>query len=194
MNIKTYLLFAFAIFFSVNIFAQSGLKTGDQAPMFATKDNSGKTIDLKSALRSHKAVVLFFYRGQWCPYCNKHIQQLQDSLQLLTAKGAYVIGVTPETGENIDKTRQKTHASFTIIHDEGYKIMKAYDVDYRVDDPLFAKLKIYGIDLEKGNGNTDHVLPVPATYIINRSGKIIFVHFDKDYTKRASVSQMLNLL
>jgi peroxiredoxin len=194
MNTKKYLLIALAAFFSLNIFAQSGLKTGAPAPMFAAKDNSGKTVDLKSLLRSHKAVVLFFYRGQWCPYCNKQMQHLQDSLQLLTAKGAYVVGVTPETGENIDKTRKKTHASFSLIHDEGYQIMKAYDVNYKVDDPMYAKLKGYGIDLEKGNGNTDHVLPVPATYIINRSGKIVFAHFDKDYTKRASVSQMLQML
>lgn len=194
MNTKKYLLIAFAVFFSSSIFAQSGLKTGTQAPMFVAKDNSGKTIDLKSLLRLHKAVVLFFYRGQWCPYCNKQMQHLQDSLQLLTAKGAYMLGVTPETGENIDKTRQKTHASFSLVHDEGYQIMKAYDVNYKVDDPMYAKLKGYEIDLEKGNGNADHVLPVPATYIINRSGKIVFAHFDMDYTKRASVSQMLQML
>lgn len=194
MNAKKYLLFIAAVFFSVNIFAQTGLKTGADAPMFSATDNAGKNINLKNLLKTHNAVVLFFYRGQWCPYCNKHIQQLQDSLQLLTAKGAYVVGVTPETGENIGKTIEKTHASFSMVHDEGYKIMKAYDVDYKVADPLYAKLKGYGIDLEKGNGNTDHILPVPATYIINQSGKITFVQFDKDYTKRPSVRQILQAL
>jgi len=191
---KKYLLIAAGIFFSLQVLAQTGLKNGVAAPEFTAKDNSGKTLDLNALLKSHKAVVLFFYRGQWCPYCNKHIQQLQDSLQLLTAKGAYVVGVTPETGENINKTIDKTHASFSIIQDKGYKIMKAYDVNYTVDDVLNAKLKSYGVDLEKNNGNTDHVLPVPATYVIDRSGKIIFVHFDKDYTKRASVSSILAAL
>jgi len=191
---KKYLLFAIGIIFSLQVLAQTGLKIGGQAPAFTAQDNSGKTVDLKSLLKSHKAVVLFFYRGQWCPYCNKQIKELQDSLQLLTAKGAYVIGVTPETGENINETIDKTHASFSIIQDKGYKIMKAYDVNYTVNDAMFAKLKSFGIDLEKNNGNTDHVLPVPATYVIDRSGKIIFVHFDKDYTKRASVSSVLNAL
>lgn len=138
--------------------------------------------------------MLFFYRGQWCPYCNKQIKQLQDSLQLLTIKGAYVIGVTPETPENITKTVSKTQASFSLVHDEGYKIMKAYDVNYTVDDGLNAKLKGYGIDLEKNNGNTDHVLPVPATYVISQSGKIVFVHFDKDYTKRAAISDIMKVM
>jgi peroxiredoxin len=191
---KKYLLIASILFFSLQVLAQTGLKSGTIAPEFTATDNSGKTLDLKALLKSHKAVVLFFYRGQWCPYCNKQIKQLQDSLQLLTDKGAYVIGVTPETGENINKTIDKTHASFSIIQDKGYQIMKAYDVNYTVNDALYSKLKGYGVDLEKNNGNKDHVLPVPATYVIDRSGKISFVQFDKDYTRRASVSSILNAL
>jgi peroxiredoxin len=191
---KKYSLIIIAAFFSLQLMAQTGLKSGENAPEFTAKDNTGKTIDLKALLKTHKAVVLFFYRGQWCPYCNKQIKHLQDSLQLLTAKGAYVIGVTPETAENIAKTVDKTHASFSMIEDKGYKIMKDYQVNYIVDEVMFGKLKKYGVDLEQNNGNTDHVLPVPATYVINHSGKIVFVHFDKDYTKRASVSTLLNTL
>ena len=138
---KKYLLIATALFFASQALAQTGLKSGEAAPAFTAKDNSGKTIDLKQVLKSHKAVVLFFYRGQWCPYCNKQIKELQDSLQLLTAKGAYVIGVTPETGENIKKTIGKTKASFSIIQDKEYKIMMAYGVNYTVDDGMFSKLK-----------------------------------------------------
>jgi peroxiredoxin len=187
---KKYILVAAALIFYLNVSAQTGLKTGARAPLFTAEDNSGKTLNLSALLKQHKSVVLFFYRGQWCPYCNKHIQQLQDSLQLLTGKGAYVIGVTPETKENIGKTIEKTHASFSIIQDKGYKIMKAYGVNYTVDTGLYAKLKTYGVDLEKNNGSKDHVLPVPATYVINRSGKIVFVQFDKDYTKRASINSI----
>jgi len=179
---------AIVLFIGFGAMAQTGLKAGTQAPEFTATDNSGKSLDLKALLKQHRSVVLFFYRGQWCPYCNKHIKQLQDSLQLLTGKGAYVIGVTPETKENIGKTIEKTHASFSMVQDKGYKIMKAYGVNYTVDADLYAKLKGYGVDLEKNNGNTDHVLPVPATYVINSSGKIVYVQFDKDYTKRASVS------
>lgn len=191
---KKYLLLIAALFFVLQVMAQTGLKSGATAPAFTAKDNAGQTLDLKTLLKSHKAVVLFFYRGQWCPYCNKYIQQLQDSLQLLTGKGAYVIGVTPETGENIAKTVGKTHASFSIIEDKGYQIMKAYGVNYVVDDTMLAKYKGFDALLEKNNGNKDHVLPVPATYVINSAGKIIFVQFDKDYTKRASVSSIANVL
>jgi peroxiredoxin len=191
---KKFILIALFIFTSLHLFAQTGLKTGEQAPAFTAKDNQGKTLDLKALLKTYKAVVLFFYRGQWCPYCNKQMSHLQDSLQLLTDKGAYVVGVTPETNENIGKTVEKTKASFSLVHDEDYKIMKAYKVNYVVEDAMLTRLKGYGIDLEKNNGNTDHVLPVPATYIIGKNGKLLFAHFDKDYTKRASVKSMLEVL
>lgn len=185
---KTIILFAAGILLSLNTIAQTGLKSGVTAPEFSAMDNSGKKLDLQALLKKHKSVVLFFYRGQWCPYCNKHIQQLQDSLQVLTSKGAYIIGVTPETGENINKTIEKTHASFSIIQDKDYKIMKAYDVNYVMDAGMVGKYKSHGVDLEQNNGNTDHVLPVPATYIINKTGKITYVQFDKDYRKRPSVA------
>jgi peroxiredoxin len=191
---KKIILFASALLLALQVSAQTGLKVGEKAPEFIGVDNSGKTLNMKALLAKHKAVVLFFYRGQWCPYCNKQISHLQDSLQLLTGKGAFVVGVTPETGENINKTIDKTHASFAIIQDQGYKIMQAYQVNYVVDAVMLSKLKGYGVDLEKNNGNTDHVLPVPATYVINKSGKIIYAHVDKDYTKRPPVSDLLKVL
>ena len=191
---KKYILIALGALFALQVSAQTGLQKGADAPSFTAKDNSGKTVDLKTILKSHKAVVLFFYRGQWCPYCNKYIKKLQDSLEYLTGKGVYVIGVTPETGENISKTVEKTHASFSMIPDKGYKIMQDYKVNYTVDADLNSKLKGYGVDLEKNNGNTDHVLPVPATYVIGKNGKLIYVHFDKDYTKRASISDLLTVI
>ena len=178
----------------LNANAQKGLSAGMNAPAFSGVDQNGKKITLKSLLKEHKSVVVFFYRGQWCPYCNKHIKELQDSLQMLTAKNAYVIGVTPETSENIAKTIKKTSAGFSIIQDKNDEIMKAYGVNFTVDDATFSKYKGYGIDLEANNGNTRHTLPVPATYIINRSGKIKFVHFDSNYQKRASIQSLLKEL
>ena len=186
-----YIFIAAAILLSVPVLAQTGLKKGGNAPEFVAVDNAGRKIDLHHILKSHKAVVLFFYRGQWCPYCNRYVQRMEDSLQLLVDKGAYVVGVTPETPANIAKTVEKTHASFSIIQDKGYRIMKEYQVNYIVDDTMLSKLRKYGVDIEANNGNSDHVLPVPATYVIDQTGKITFVHFDKDYTHRPSIKTLL---
>ncbi|QXU39740.1 peroxiredoxin-like family protein [Pedobacter sp. D749] len=192
---KRIILFtAVAVVLSLQTKAQKGLKEGDKAPMFSGMDQNGKTVSLKSALKAHRSVVLFFYRGQWCPYCNKHIKELQDSLSLLSGKDAYVVGVTPETKENIDKTIKKTSAGFSILQDKDDAIMKAYNVNFMMDEATFTKYKGYGINLEDNNGNARHTLPVPATYIIDRSGKIKYVHFDPNYQKRASVKLLLSKL
>ncbi|WP_231465148.1 peroxiredoxin family protein [Pedobacter sp. Leaf132] len=184
------LIFSVLVLLTSTLYAQTGLKVGDKAPEFIAKNSEGKEINLKQLLKQNKSVVLFFYRGQWCPYCNKHIKDLQDSLSKLSEKGAYVLGVTPETNESIAKTKGKTNASFSLLSDRDYKIMKAYKVDFVMEESLVSKYKTYGIDVAKNNGALNAVLPVPATYIIDKSGKIKFVQFDKDYKKRASIKDI----
>jgi peroxiredoxin len=171
-----------------------GLSVNDQAPEFTAKDQNGKPVSLKEQLKNG-AVVLVFYRGQWCPYCNKQLKKLEDSLSLITAKGASLITVTPEKPESISETIEKTKATYPILFDDGLKIMKSYDVAFAVDDKTIEKYKGYGIDFIEANGETNGAkLPVPAVYVINKEGKIVFRHFDKNYTKRASVAEILEHL
>jgi len=188
---KLILCIALVVFLGLHSNAQQGLQAGAVAPAFSGIDQNGKKTSLKALLKTNKAVVLFFYRGQWCPYCNKQIKALQDSLQLLTAKGAFVVGVTPETTENIAKTVKKTGAGFSIISDKDDEIMKAYGVNFMMDEATFTKYKGFGVDLDNSNGNNRRTLPVPATYIIGKSGKVKYVHFDPNYKKRASIKTLL---
>ena len=170
-----------------------GLNVNDKAPEFTAKNQAGKKISLKEQLRSG-AVVLIFYRGQWCPYCNKQLKRLEDSLSLITAKGATLIAVTPEKQENISKTIEKTKATYSILFDDGLKIMKSYDVAYKVDDKTVEKYKGYGIDFNEVNGTNGASLPVPAVYVINKEGVIVYKYFDVDYRNRASVQDILDHL
>ena len=192
-------LLSFLLMVSAFVFAQNetvypeGLKVGDKAPEFTAKDQDGKTINLKQALKSGPVVILF-YRGQWCPYCNKQLSHFADSLPMLTAKGVTFLAITPETPENIKKTIEKTKSSFPIVEDEGLAIMKLYKVNFAVDEKTMAKYKGYGIDFNQANGANGANLPVPATYIIGKDGKIKYVFFNTDYRKRASVQEILNNL
>lgn len=171
----------------------SVLKVGEAAPAFKAKDANGKEVELKQLLKKGP-VVLYFYRGQWCPFCNKQLSQLQDSLQLLTARGAQVVVVSPETQENIEKTVGKTKASFPIVHDQDFSIMRAYKTAFTVDPATAAKYKGFGLDLQAANGASQDVLPVPATYIVGQNGKIKYAYFNPDYRKRVSVKQVLQAL
>ncbi len=194
------MIIAAAVYFAVPAaFAQnsvtypSGLKTGDAAPLFSIPQANGKTFDLSAALKNGP-VVLVFYRGQWCPYCNKYLSRLNDSLQLVKEKGASVVAVSPEIQANILKTTEKTKATFPVLHDTGMNVMKSYKVDYAVDEKTITRYKEYGIDFNEANGSNGTNLPVPATYIIGSNGIIKYVFFNTDYKKRPSIKEILDNL
>ncbi|OIR01335.1 thiol-disulfide oxidoreductase ResA [mine drainage metagenome] len=176
--------------FSIAQISAKGLQINDKAPLFAATDQNGKKISLKDELKKGTA-VLVFYRGQWCPYCNRQLKKLEDSLSFIKSKGATLIAITPEKPENITKTIEKTKASYSVLFDDGLKIMKSYDVAFTVDDNTLKNYKKWGIDLAEANGNNGNVLPVPAVYIINKNGIITYKHFDPDYKQRASVQEIL---
>ncbi|MEP7231456.1 MAG: peroxiredoxin-like family protein [Ginsengibacter sp.] len=171
----------------------AGLQVNDKAPEFTAKDQNGKVISLEDALKNGK-VVLIFYRGQWCPYCNKQLKGMEDSLSFITAKGASVLAITPEQPAMVGKTIEKTKATYSILSDDHLKIMKAYDVAYSLDAATVEKYKGYGIDFSSANGNNGANLPVPAVYIIDTNGNIAYRHFDTDYTKRASIQEIVDHL
>ncbi|MEO6070533.1 MAG: peroxiredoxin-like family protein [Chitinophagaceae bacterium] len=188
------LLFTFSFFTSFAQDKPEGLFINSKAPDFKGKDQNGKEISLKD-LRKKGPVVIVFYRGFWCPYCNKELSHFQDSLQYLTAKGAQVIAISPENAEGILKTVEKTKASFSILSDKDMKIAKGYGVSFAVDEKTIARYKNAGIDLLANNDQKDKAsLPVPAVYIINKDGAITFRYFDADYRKRVSVKDILQEL
>lgn len=170
-----------------------GLHVNDKAPEFTASDQNGKAISLKDELKKGTVVVIF-YRGEWCPYCNKQLMELEDSMSLITEKGARIIAVTPEKKENIDKTIKKTKATYSIVADDHLKIMSAYKVAYMLDEQTTKKYKSYGVDLLQKNGDNGNNLPVPAVYIINQEGIITYRYFDTDFRKRPAVKELVSHL
>jgi peroxiredoxin len=188
---------AFAIITLVNAQDKKpeGLFINSKAPEFSVKDQSGKQVNLKE-LRKKGPVVLVFYRGNWCPYCNKELKRLEDSLQLIKDKGAELIAISPETQEGIVKTVEKTKAAYSIISDSDAKIMKAYGVAYTLDEKSLARYKSFDIDLSATNGQNPKstTLPVPAVYIISKEGTVKYRYFNEDYKKRPAVKEILDNL
>jgi peroxiredoxin len=193
LSLSLLLLVNVVAFAQMDMQKPEGLKVGDKAPAMRGIDQNGKKVSLKDILKNGEA-VLIFYRGQWCPYCNKQLSQLNDSLSYITAKGGTIITITPETADNIKKTVGKTKASFSILEDKGLVIMKDYKVSFAVDEKTIEKYKGYGIDFAKANGENGANLPVPATYIVGKNGKIKYVFFNADYSKRASVKDIVDNL
>ncbi len=173
--------------------APEGLFLNSKAPDFRAKDQNGNMVRLKDLLKKGK-VVLVFYRGEWCPYCNRNLKRLSDSLQLITGKGATLIAVTPEKPESVAKTVEKTNAQFSILHDEELKIMKAYEVEFEVPENTLKRYRNGGIKIDEINGKNGNYLPIPATYVIDKEGNITYRFFNQDYKKRPSVKEILDHL
>lgn len=193
---KLFLAFLLAVSFTTT-YAQtpSGLAIGDQAPDVQVRTHTGSTYQLSEAWRKGQ-VVLVFYRGQWCPYCNLYLRALEDSLAQLTSRGAKVIAISPELADGVAETMRKTGATYDVVSDADGSLMRAFGVDFAVDTATVTKYKSYKLDLAKANGTTaDKVrLPVPATYIIGTDGRIRYRHFDPDYKRRATVAQLVAAL
>ncbi len=188
-----FLVTLFFLFLNTFVFAQEALLLNSKAPLFSVKDNKGEQINLFE-LSKKGPVVLVFYRGEWCPHCNLYMSDLQDSLKYISDAGATLVAITPESFDNIEKTVEKSKASFHIIYDKNHKIMDDYKVSYKLGGTKNLVYNIAGININKASGNDDRILPVPATYIINQNQEIIALHFDKDYTERMPVKDILSVL
>ncbi|GAB4311726.1 MAG: hypothetical protein Kow00127_01840 [Bacteroidales bacterium] len=171
-----------------------GLEVGTIAPVYTALDADSNIFSLAEALK-HGPVVMIFYRGFWCPVCNRHLGQIQDSLKLIEEAGAKVIAISPEKPEYLDVMAEKTGAQFTLLYDEGYRIADAYDVTFKPSAAtLFTYNNFLGAKLKETHSDDSQRLPIPATYIIGTDGRIAWRQFDPDYKKRSTVADILNAL
>lgn len=187
------LFFLFGFFVCLHAFAQDkpeGLFINSKAPDFRLKDQNDEWISLKD-LRKKGPVVVMFYRGYWCPFCNRQLKALQDSLSLIKDKGASLVALTEESSVGIDTTIIRTGATFPLLTDVDGKMAAAYAVSFKVDDRTVSRYKMAGIDLLKTNNQKEATLPVPAVYIVNKEGTITYRYFDENYRKRISVKELL---
>jgi len=172
----------------------NGLEVGTAAPMFIALDADSNQFVLAKEIKNGP-VVIIFYRGFWCPVCNKHISTMQDSLKLIEAAGARVIAISPEKPEYLGKMAKKTGAEFSLLYDEEYKIADSYDVTYKPTGmQIFTYNVALGAKLKKTHSDDSERLPIPATYIIDENGIIIWRQFDRDYKKRSSVKDIITAL
>lgn len=192
-----YFLSLVMLFIGISVIGQINddhLEIGDKAPQIIAVDQNGKQIDSESILKK-KQILLIFYRGNWCPYCNQHLSSLQEHLKEFEDKGVYVVVVSPESVERTKETGTLLASGFSIVHDAQNKIMNDYKVAFEVNEetvPIYyeklnQKLSTYNVD-------NNMVLPVPATYMIDKDGKISYVHYDPDYKKRSDLKEILEML
>ena len=169
------------------------LGVGETAPDFELPGVDGRPVRLASLLE-RGPVVLTFYRGAWCPYCNTQLRDYEQRLAEIEARGATLVAISPQTPDSSLTTQERNELSFPVLSDTGGQTSRTYGLTFQVDEATRERYRAVGVDLEQYNDADTWELPVPATYVIAPDGTVQAAFVEADYTQRASVQQILDAL
>lgn len=167
------------------------LAVGAAVPTVNLHAETGAVISLRDALGG-KPTVLIFYRGGWCPFCTRHLAALGEAQPALTAAGFQLIAISPDRPEKLRARPTHEHLPFTLYSDSKMQATQAFGIAFKVEDAAVARWKeSHGIDLESDSGETHHLLPHPAVFIVDAGGTIRYAHVNPDYKVRMSPEEII---
>lgn len=173
---------------------KSSKKKGDEAPDFSLIDSKGSTLTLSEELKKGP-VVLTWYRGGWCPYCNIQLAAYQKILPQIEELGAQIIAVSPELPDKSLSTKEKNELRFPVLSDLNLKVAEQYGLVFKLTPEVSGHYsKFFSMKEFYGEEGPENELPIAATYIIDQNGKIVYSFLDEDYTKRAEPKDILEVL
>ncbi len=174
--------------------AKTALKVGDRAPSIVLGNAKSETVDVGALLRKGPVIVAF-YRGGWCPFCNLELRAFQRIIPDIEAAGASLVAISPEKPDDSPSTVEKNALTFEVLSDVGQKVGRAFRLVYDFSDELKSAYNGFGLDIPAKNGTAgEWALPMSATYIIDRDGVIIYAYTDADYRDRADPIDILAVL
>lgn len=174
--------------------SKDALKEEDTIPNGSLLDINSKEVELYDYFKESDFIVLNFYRGGWCPYCNLELKAFQEIIPQLKKLNAKLIAISPEKPDLSLSTKEKNSLEFEVLSDLQNKIAKKFGLVFSLDERLRPIYKEFGIDLLASNGDESYEIPFPATYVVNNEYKIIYRFVNEDYTKRAEPLEILELI
>jgi peroxiredoxin len=169
------------------------LKVGDKAPVFTLNDPEGNPVS-SAELLSKGPLVISFYRGVWCPYCNMELQALETALPQYLELGASLVAISPQIQANSRKSVRQNHLSFPILSDAKSQVAEAFGLRFKLPDYLVDLYKGFGNDLPTFNDDPSWVLPMPGRFVIGQDGLIKYAEVNPDYTQRPEPTDLLPAL
>ena len=174
--------------------SKNALKVGDFAKEIKLPNAVGKEISLFDTLDNNEFVIVNFYRGEWCPYCNLELKALQSYNDEFKKLGASLIAVSPQSTDSSLSTKEKNELAFEVLSDANNIIAKDYGLVFSLADELKPIYLSFGIDIPSKNQENSYEIPMPATYLINKKKEIVFSFIDEDYTKRCEPQDIIDIL
>ena len=171
----------------------NALKSGEKLPDATLTSATGEPIAINSLLNDGP-LIISFYRGGWCPYCNLELKAYQDLLDDIHSLGGQLIAITPEIPDNSLSTVEKNELTFQVLTDQNSSFSEALGITFELPKALIETYKGFGLDLPLSNDDDRWVLPIPATFVVNKKGIIALSHVDRNYTKRLEPSEAVAAL
>ncbi len=167
------------------------LVTGDLAPSVTVRDIDGKPFNLGTAF-TRRPTVLIFYRGGWCPFCNLQMSQLERLQPKLIKMGYLLLAVSMDNPAHLKLSIAQHKLTYTLLSDSDAKAVKAYGLAFHVATTMVQQYKTFHINLDDAAGNSNHILPVPAVYLIGTDHVIRFTYYNPDYKVRLAPAKLLS--
>jgi len=174
--------------------SKNALKTGDIAKEFTLPNAVGKSVSLDDEIIKNEFIIVSFYRGTWCAYCNLELKALQSRLDDFRELGADLIAISPQSPDATMSTKEKNELEFEVLSDNANVIAKQYGLVFSLPEELKPIYTKFGIDIPTSNQNDSYEIPMPAVYVINKNKEIIFSFIDEDYTKRCEPQDIIDAI
>jgi peroxiredoxin len=174
--------------------AGRALKVGDKAPAFILKDPTGQEV-ASAALLKRAPLVVTFYRGVWCPYCNMDLQAIEVALPEIRRRGAELVAISPQTAANSRRSQRENKLSFPILSDPHNDVAASFGIRFALPDYLRDLYKnVFKNDFAVVNGDDSWTLPMPARFVIGQDGTIRYAEVNPDYTRRPDPEELMPVL
>jgi len=171
-----------------------GAKTvGDKAPNFILENSDGVKVSLHDLIEKEN-VVLSFNRGNWCPFCNMEFKALQNSISEIKQTGANLVVISPQLPIMSRELKLKNGFEYDILYDKGNVVAKQFGIAFALPEPLQPIHETFGMDIPAHNGDNSFELPLAATYVINRDGKITYAYLNANWMERAEPEDFIRSL
>ena len=167
------------------------LKKGMKLPRFTLKSIKGTDIDSDSLLNEYDKIILAFFRGSWCPYCNLELKALQDSLTKIENKKVKLIAISPQRPEYSLSMVDENSLTFDILFDENNTLAQQLGISFRLQDFVIPHYQQLGIDLKEYNGNDENTLPIPAVFVVDRDYNVTYSFVDANYMNRVDTDELI---
>jgi len=166
---------------------------GDQVPNFALLNTANQLIELGQLL-TRGSVVVSFFRGAWCPFCNLELQGLEQALPAIESLGASLIVISPQKQRYSSAMVEQYTLTFDVLNDQNNQVARQFGLVYQLPEYLRPVFTQGGYPLPRYNGDDSFELPIPATFVVNQAGKITYAFASPDYTQRADPIKIVTIL